>query len=158
MAQLILQRGQPSPKVTSLLMFNIKRSKIEKQYIENTRKANINPSTVSANEMFVLNEMLEKQMGSVVLQSYCNTSIHTVALDSANDHWTLVGNWAQSPIGCLPGETSIPDLDLDSCYDDMNWLAENNLLRYPGDISMQIDSDDGFSNDNRTASFPIQLF
>ena len=158
MALLISKRGHPSPQVNSLLMFNIKRSKIEKQYIENRCKANINPSIVPANEMIVLKEMVEKQMRSVVPQSNCNTSIHSVAFHSANDHWTLVGNWAQSPIGCLPGESAIPDLDLDSCYDDMNWLAENNLLRYPGDISMQIDSDDGFSNDNRTASFPIQLF
>jgi hypothetical protein len=45
--------------------------------------------------------------------------------------WSKCPEWIESPIGCLSGMKTIPDLSLDRCFDDMVWLNENDLLSIP---------------------------
>jgi hypothetical protein len=47
--------------------------------------------------------------------------------------WEVMSTWTKCPIGLIPGATRVANLELDSSFDDPNYLEEMGLLYYPSE-------------------------
>jgi hypothetical protein len=47
------------------------------------------------------------------------------------NHWCIVEDWIQCPIGVLQGGNEVVDLSLDSSFNNVQWLHENGMLYIP---------------------------
>ena len=135
-----------------------------KKLIEFTkRRLDIDNTTNATNEVVITQELLDNLKESHLLQleefqhlpgtEIPSNAIH-MDVDVDDGEWNLVQNWQKCPIGSLPGEFGVPEMNLDPKYDEHQYLVDNDLLRYPGDVQLAFND----QTPKITNSFPVRIF
>ena len=153
LAQFISNHGNPSKKFIKLIEFVKRRLEIDSNHESIQKVTNLQPPQVGEEQINDLNQAYLSQLeyqGQVT--NHNGATLMEVDFDEGE--WNLVFDWQKCPIGTLAGGSTIPDLDLDPQFDDLKWIQENDLLRYPGDIETVVtDTKSQFRN-----NFPVQIF
>ena len=73
----------------------------------------------------------QEKIKKVNQQSIGAIQKHDSFANTKSSGWALETDWQPCPIGCLPGSSLIPNLDLNPSFDDIGWLNTQGFLQIP---------------------------